>query len=153
LTEIDIERERMACAFCLGGGELHEPHPDFPDEWDGTIAYWYEGTPEYATEYRDEHDCRTALMSVSAGLPSPPDGWELLGTHTASGEAECWWCGPGTGWDGSDEQVLAEHHAEMPTPTGYRGDPKCKLCGGDGHVYLGGGWAEVVFARLEDEDE
>ena len=53
--DIDLDRERVACVFGLGGGELHEPHADFPDEWDGPdgIAYWYDGAPEYATELRD----------------------------------------------------------------------------------------------------
>ena len=35
--DIDIDRERIACVFGLGGGELHEPHPEFPDPagWEG----------------------------------------------------------------------------------------------------------------------
>ena len=50
-----------------------------------------------------------------------------MGCYTSSGESECWWCGPGTGNEGDQSE--------------------CKLCEGDGYVYLGDGWREVVYRR------
>lgn len=157
-TTIDLERERIACVFGLGGGELHEAHAEFPDEWDGVIAYWYDGPPEYATELKDANivecstcagigydadrdaDCRacdglghhdrevrTAILDCLYGEPEPREGWERIASFTSSGEAECWWCGDGSG--NEDER------------------PNCPLCEGDGLIYLGDGWAEVVLRR------
>jgi len=156
-AEHDLEQERVACVFGLGGGELHEPHPDFADEWDGVIAHWYDGPPEYATELRDAHmvecaacngsgvdddleDCescdgrgledrevRTAILDCLYGEPEPPEGWARIASFTSSGEAECWWCGDGTGNEDQRDE--------------------CDLCEGDGLVYLGDGMAEVIFRR------
>ncbi len=120
---IDLDRERVACVFGLGGGELHEPHPDFRDEWDGVVAYWYEGVPEYATELGHLEGARTAILDCLFGCPPPPEGWKQVASYSSSGEAQCWWC-EGTG-EGSEEP--------------------CSLCEGDGYVYLGDGWREVVF--------
>lgn len=162
-TTIDLERERIACVFGLGGGELHEAHAEFPDEWDGVIAYWYDGPPEYATELKeanivecstcggigydaerdadcricdgvghDDREVRTAILECLYGEPEPPDGWERIASYSSSGEASCWWCGDGSG--NEDERAT------------------CKLCEGDGLVYLGDGWAEMVFRRVESED-
>jgi hypothetical protein len=154
-TKIDLERERIACVFGLGGGELHVAHPDFPDEWDGPdgIAYWYDGVPEYASELRDadqvecpdcngddddcpsseglghrHHEVRTALQDALFGFPDPPAGWQRIAAYSSSGEAECGWCGSGTG----NEDKRAN----------------CKLCEGDGIIYLGDGWFEAIYRRL-----
>jgi len=171
---IDLDRERVACVFGLGGGELHVPDERFPDEWDGPggIAYWYAGPPDYATDLKDAEfihcpacggsgpdldDCdechgdgaeyrpvRTALLDCVFGFPEAPEGWERIASFSSSGEASCWWCGPGTDWDGSDEQELARIR-EPVTNTCYRGNPTCKLCEGGGYVYIGDGWHEVVY--------
>ncbi len=157
MTDIDLERERIACVFALGGGELHVAHPDFPDEWDGPdgIAYWYDGVPEYASELRDaeqvecpdcqghgarddcpacegrgyrHHEVRTAIQDGLYGLPDPPKGWERIAAYSTSGETTCWCCGDGTG----NEENRAD----------------CPLCEGDGIIYIGDGWHEVVYRRL-----
>ena len=155
-NDSDLDRQRIECVFGLGGGELHAAHPDFPGDagWDGPdgIAYWYEGVPDYLSldELGLGHDdeVRTAIIDCLFGHPDPPDGWEQAASFTSSGERECWWCGSGTDWDGSIEQDRARE-ADPLTPTGYRGNPACKLCEGDGVVYLGDGWAEVVYRRVE----
>lgn len=125
--DIDLEREKVACLFGLGGGELHVADVRVPDEWDGAVAYWYSGVPEYATELRDLEDARTAIVCCLFGFPEPPTGWEQVAVFSSSGEAACWWCGEGTG-----------NEADRPT---------CKLCGGDGLVYLGDGWCEILYGR------
>lgn len=114
---LDIERERIACVFGLGGGELHIPDERFPDEWDGPseIAYWYEGAPEYVAlgdlglDYDDE--LRTAILECLWGYPDPPAGWRQVGSFRSSGEASCWWCG-----DGSSNEAVRDG---------------CSLCGGE----------------------
>lgn len=119
-------REEIECLFGLGGGELNR----------GTFngcRYWYDGAPDYCeremqaaaeTAGLDRWNLRTC---ITYGTPKAPRGWVLLRSFTSSGEAECWRCGPGT---------------DCETP-----DPKCKLCDGSGHVYIGDGWGEVVYAH------
>jgi len=149
--DIDIDRERIACVFMLDGGELHEADERFPDEWDGMISYWYEGTSDYATELGNLDEARTALLDCLFGYPEPPKGWTQVASFRSSGERECWWCGPGTGWDGTTEQGRAREAEPVTPPTGYRSKQDCPLCEGDGHIYLGEGWCEVVYARRGDE--
>lgn len=138
-NEIDLDRERIECVFGLGGGELHEPHPDFRDSegWDGPdgIAYWYEGIPEYTSlvdlglTFDDE--VRTAILDVMFGFPDSPEGWGQVASFRSSGEANCWWCAQGAenGTDNEDQRDA------------------CTLCEGDGLIYLGDGMAEVVYRR------
>lgn len=139
--EIDIERERIQCVFGLGGGELHEPHADFPDEWDGPegIAYWYEGVPDYvslgelALDFDDE--ARTAITDCLFGFPEPPEGWKRVASFSSSGEAACWWCaGDAGGGTGNEDERDG-----------------CQLCEGDGAIYLGEGWCEVVFVPINGD--
>jgi hypothetical protein len=124
----DLERERIACVFGLGGGELHVADARFPDDWDGLVAYWYEGVPEYSSELRHLDGARTVITCCLFGHPEPPAGWEQVASFTSSGEAACWWCGEGTG---NDAERL-----------------RCKLCEGDGLVFLGDGWCEVVYVCI-----
>lgn len=139
MTEEELEAERIMCVFGLGGGELSD------EPWDGVCKYWYEGVPEYAEEFgsarygsydTDEDgnlwEYRTALLNELYGYFDTPPGWERLARYNNSGERDCWWCGPGTG--NEDER------------------DGCLLCEGDGYVYLGEGWGEVVFRRKEVED-
>ena len=141
-----IERQRLECIFTLGGGELHTPHADFPDPWDNLAPGWYEGAPDYySNPDAPSWECRTLLGWVQG--PSEIDGWRLLETFMTSGEAECWFCGHGTDWDGSDEQ----DKAPADTCTGYRGNPECKLCEGSGYVYLGDGWYEAIYVSTDEE--
>lgn len=127
-TEQELERIEIENVFCLGGGELAT------EEWEG-FRYWYEGAPEYATEYTHDfdHTYRTVLADCMFGAPDAPDGWEQVASYASSGEADCWWCGEGTG---NEDQ---------------RKD--CPLCEGGGYVYIGDGWAEVVFREIEPETE
>jgi len=133
MTEQQIEREQVANVFCLGGGELHEPDPDFPDAWDNYFAYWHEEAPEWADESdrdgADPWECRTAYACVLFGGPKVPKGWELVRSFISSGEADCWYDGAGT-------------DAEAPSPD-------CPLCEGDGYVYLGDGWAVLLFRPID----
>ena len=76
-----------------------------------------------------DREVRTAILECLFGEPDAPEGWERIASFTSSGEAECWWCGPGTG--NEDER------------------DECKLCEGDGLIYLGEGYAEVIFRRTE----
>lgn len=120
--------ETVRCVFGLGGGELE----------DGRFAgeLWHEGAPDYAkSECREfarevganPWQIRTVLTSELYGEIATPRGWMRLAHYADSGERDCWWCGEGTGNEGDRA--------------------KCKLCEGDGYVYLGDGWREIVFAH------
>lgn len=121
-----IERQQIEVVFGLGGGELADPpDPQFPDEWDGVFAYWYEGPPEYcARDYADHWDreYRTAIVYELFGRAATPDGWERVAYFVSSGENDCW----------------------------CEGDADCPVCEGDGLVYIGDGHCEVVYRRIED---
>ncbi len=122
-------REEIECLFGLGGGELNN------GTFNGS-RYWYDGAPDYCerdmqaaaeSAGADPLYLRTCIEYHFATTPKAPRGWVMLGSFVSSGEAECWRCGPGTG---------KEHERK-----------NCKLCGGDGLVYLGDGWMEVVYAH------
>ena len=166
-NEVDLERARVACVFCLGGGELHQPDERFPDEWDGVFAHWFEGAPDYATDLKEinevtcptckgtkidpapadqepaecpacegmghlDLEVRTVIMCCLFGHPTPPAGWTQAATYSSSGERECWSC---TDRDNDHED-------------GEDGSEGCKVCEGEGLVYLGDGWCEVVYRRV-----
>lgn len=128
LTEAEKEHASVEAVFGLTGGELN----DSPCPLDGggrTYRYWYDGPPEYAAgDYRDE---RRRLITVAAcelyGSVEAPSGWERINTFSTSGETSCPWCGDGTGNE--------------------EGREDCLLCEGDGYVYIGDGWREIVFAK------
>ena len=130
--DIDIERERIKCVFGLGGGELFQPNDDFLDEWDGVIAHWFEGVPDYATELRHLDEARTATIDCMFGIPEAPKGWKQVASFRTSGERECWWCAGGAE-DGNEDEREG-----------------CQLCEGDGLTYIGEGWCEVVYSRPTD---
>lgn len=119
-------------------------HPGFEPY---RCTYWYEGVPEYAEEsfpelnhhdiYSTTHEYRTIVRDVTFG--SPPertiDGWERVATFTSSGETECPERG-GYAW----------------VPTVDEGSGPCYLCEAKpgeehGYIYIGDGWAEVVYRR------
>lgn len=116
----------IEAVFALGGGELED---ECFEEGGVTYLWWFEGVPEYAA--REHREDRRRLVTVIAceifGEAKAPEGWERVRAFRSSGETSCPWCGDGTG----NEDCRSA----------------CELCEGDGLVYLGEGWSEVVFAR------
>ena len=128
LTDAEREHASVEAVFGLTGGEL-EDGPCPINDGGRTHRYWYEGVPDYVRhEYRNE---RRRLLTVAAcelyGQVETPEGWERLASFSSSGETDCPWCGDGTGNEDGRED--------------------CPLCEGDGLLYLGDGWSEVVFAK------
>ena len=128
LTDAEREHASVEAVFGLTGGEL-EDGPCPINDGGRTHRYWYEGVPDYVRhEYRNE---RRRLLTVAAcelyGQVETPEGWERLASFSSSGETDCPWCGDGTGNEDGRED--------------------CPLCEGDGLLYLGDGWREVVFAK------
>lgn len=124
LTEAEREHASVEAVFGLTGGELE----DGPCPLDGvgrTYRYWYEGPPEYAAA--DHRNDRRRLITVAAcelyGEVEAPPGWERVNAFSTSGETLCPWCGDNSINEG------------------------CLLCEGDGYVYIGDGWREIVFAK------
>ena len=81
----------------------------------------------------DNHEYRTIVYCSISWLPDLPGGWEIVRSFASSGETNCGWCGDGTGNEDTRKG--------------------CKLCGGDGLIYLGGGWHEIVASRAERCDK
>lgn len=116
------ETQQIAEVFGLTGGELSDTPWVEPD---GFASYWwYEGVPEWAEEDHavDSHEYRTSVRDIMFGTPTP-EGWEHVASYRSSGECEC-------------------RHEDF----GIAGQD-CPLCEGDGFIYLGDGWAEVVYRR------
>lgn len=89
--------------------------------WSGR-QYWYHGAPHYADNKFGSAEVRTAIECLLFGQAKAPRGWAEVECYRTSGEAECWAC--------------------------YEtGDKSCRVCDGDGLVYLGDGWCEVVYCR------
>lgn len=144
-----IERQCVEEVFCLGGGELYDTAWEAVDV-DGEPApqrYWYCDPPEYAgADFDDKHtaEYRTVVCCCLFGMPDEElfyrgRKWTRVGSYTSSGEAEC---RAGQDGDGVDHAVTDERC------------PHCAEAKGDAHgyIYLGDGWAEVVY-RAEDEPE
>jgi hypothetical protein len=159
-----IERECVEQVFGLTGGELErtpwEPWIEIDPPTDSdplagrseyrpwyfkqtTNRYWYEGAPEYASEYaRDfDHTYRTVVDDCSF---CPPDEvlhekgrkWVLVAQFASSGECEC----PNVeDWDGEKHAVNAD------------GCPLCEESPGKkhGYIYLGDGWYELVYICVD----
>lgn len=150
-----ILREQVMWVFGLTGGELMDPRPDEPDDaWDG--RFWFEDVPDDAEREYDDwaiHPYRTVCLDMTHGEPDIP-GWTFMSSHQMPQETPCPTCGEDSDWNGSDAQVLAQHKDPI-TPTGYRGDPSCRLCDGDGTIFLSG-WpvpAMAIYRRIEEDEE
>ena len=129
------DKDRETCKACNGDGYMGLHEDEDEDE-----------CPECNGDGDFDYELRTMLVCRMYGREDVPEGWEELGNFRNSGEAECWHCGPGTDWEGSEKQKLAREK-EPNTNTCYRGDPSCKLCKGGGYVYIGDGWFEVVYRK------
>ena len=136
MTDEEIEREQIKAVFCLGGGELED------EPW-GDVQYWYEGCPSYlgTPDYTDRYsrEYRTGVQCLLyAGELKAPEGWEIMSSYTTSGECEC-------GCQHTVYQAKLDKGVSDDAP-----DPDCPVCEGDGLIYIGDGWAEVVYRALED---
>mgnify|MGYP001606612710 CR=1 FL=1 len=136
MDEAQIERQRIEMVFGLTGGELgNEPWTYTADGVDTAFPYWYDGAPDYVERHdvSDLHcrEYRTAVVDELCGLSDTPNGWERRMRFASSGETEC----------GCKQD---ESHDGEP-------DPDCLLCEGDGIVYIGDGWAEVVYRKRDDD--
>jgi hypothetical protein len=128
LTEAEKEHASVEAVFGLTGGELNDS-PCPLDDGDHVHRYWYDGAPEYAaSDYRNDSRRLVTLVACELwGEVKVDQGWDRVASFTSSGEAACPWCGDGTGNE--------------------EGREDCHLCEGDGLVYLGDGWREIVFAE------
>lgn len=140
MRAIDNEREQVQEVFGLTGGELaDEPWtPTSDEDAHTTYNYWYEGTPDYAERDFDVFSSyRTVVESELFGklpdvLTDEQGTWRRVTSFRTSGETEC---------PGRDPEVAAVM------------DLPCPLCEEDethGFIYLGDGWAEIVY-RLDRE--
>lgn len=147
-VEHDRLEAQIAQVFGLTGGELQDEPliVTLSDGSPGGARFWYEGYPDYAAEDFDgsEHDYLTVVLNrtyASAWTDVNEmvrDGrtWKVAKVFTSSGETEC------PGRNAEDKIVTADH---FPDDEGY-----CALCGArmgeeHGHIYIGDGWAEVVY--------
>ncbi len=133
----DPEREQVEWVFGLTGGELND------EAWGG-FAYNYDEVPDYVRrDYPDLYDGNVSYRTVVGYFVygSPPEEliddegiWERRATYASSGETEC---------------PLSPDRVE---------DARCPLCDsepGDPHayIYVGDGWAEVVYRLERPSDE
>ena len=165
--EAQIERECVEWVFGLTGGELMDrpwvvvtlrknpEDADVSDEEMGepyTNPYWYSGVPKWVAReipHQDVYDFRTIVRCVSHGGayarlwdPFTNEAWELVETFTSSGETQC-----------------PLHDVEDAPETAYE-NGRCVYCEAEritkrgedvtkhGHIYLGDGWAELVYRRV-----
>jgi len=177
--ELRIERAQIENVFCLGGGELETEPWQFKTE-DGeesSFRYWYQESPDYCERTEKKswewdsdgnfHETRTVIYCALYGGPDLPAGWEKVAEYRTSGEADCWHDGPGC----DDSNVKARERREADRET-YRtrliedktphGSPEwekfhawpdmCELCEDSGNVYIGDGYGEFVFRKIETDD-
>ena len=198
LTEDEIERSCVEMVFCLGGGELAERNPKFPDIWDG-IDYWYKGAPDYVeyandfsrdcllcsggnpknatedcklcentgelpVEYRTSIECVLYVQPEDSRVfvdltPSKPvyEFWVQKDLFRSSGETPCWFCHKDCQENGSERQE--DVYARLKKEHGIDACPYCESDWNDpicwssiSYVYLGEGWAEIVWMKIHKEE-
>ena len=134
--ELELECERAKVLTREDSYDLHA--------WDSADpqvgpAIWMEGVPDWIEQkelsdtrfdkrcgWDDTHVYRTAWVCELFGEEETPPGWERVESYTHSGETECY-CRD------SDEA------------TAEGGVPGCTLCEGDGLIYVGEGYREVIY--------
>lgn len=143
MTEAQIERESVEAVFSLGGGELDDKPLTYTiqgETEERTFFYHYDGPPEYAgSDFPDKDSSEVADYFTVVGCwqyGNPPTEiiikgkrYVQAGSYLSSGETEC--------------------TATQCDPDPFDGE-RCPLCDrdvGDEHgcIYLGDGWAEVVY--------
>jgi hypothetical protein len=167
------ERAQVAEVFSLTGGELEETAwvPTYPRTvsdfqydpragahvWTGrveatsfTFTYWYQGTPDYSFDEPwnsvPDQTCRTVceqeLYGMAPETVTDDEGtWKVVARYTTSGEREC----PGQQCDprGNESDGINREATDC---------PYCEAAPGEehGYIYIGDGWAEIVY-RLEPQ--
>jgi hypothetical protein len=148
-NERDADREQIEWVFGLTGGELNDR--PFVTKDHGQFVYWYDGVPEYASSdypYRFDREYVTLVSYSFCGTPFETledlegNKWVLQSVFGNSGETECPGQHEGFG-------IVTDGHTA--------GGDRCYLCDekrGDKHryIYLGDGWAEVVYRKEEEEE-
>lgn len=135
MSEEELDLERCACLFSVEVSDLeHKDDMYEPDDVARFPKYWYDGPPEWAEGdfSRDERNSpsgryRTLIVACMDGKPRIPTGWRFVQLYRSAPERDCAWCGAGTG-----------NEATRST---------CQLCEGDGHLYWGEEWCEVVIEQ------
>lgn len=151
----DHEREQIEWVFGLTGGELADKPiaysytNDHGEEREGTFLYHYDGVPDYAGKsefadlYSDDCEYFTAVAFSLWGYPSEEiqiggKVFARVQEYLNSGETEC----PGKQSTDDGEDPCA--------------DEICPLCEREpgeehGYIYIGDGWAEVVYRHDRTE--
>lgn len=105
------------------------------DERFGEHLFWDEDAPEW---HAVDHDyAYRTVVAYELFEVATPEGWERDATYDL-GKGECWCVGD-------------PHKSSGDTEAGP--DSACGVCEGDGLVWLGDGWREVVYRRHEREDD
>jgi hypothetical protein len=153
------EQEQIEWVFGLTGGELSdEPWRCEDTETDRArvFQYWYDGAPDYAEpDFIDYDQVRTLVVQELYGaapfaLKDVYGMWRRVGSFTSSGECEC----PGK----SETPAKDRDSGGLVEDSHCAGGSACTLCEepkGSEHeyIYLGDGWAEVVYALVVAEEE
>jgi|SRR5882757_8908346 len=158
------ERAQVAEVFGLTGGELEEAAwvpmyvTDFNGAFDArrpfTFTYWYQGVPEYverefdalplsyAPTYRTV--CRNEMFGMVPERVTDDEGtWKVVKRYSTSGEVAC----PGQQCDPRGNDSDGVNREAIPCPY-------CEAAPGESHgyIYIGDGWAEIVY-RLQEHDD
>lgn len=165
LTDEQVNKLRIEYVFGLTGGELHEPHPDFPDQWDKLFEYWYEGMPDWAGTPDPQAVCNDpeAEFRTGIGFYDPPEKelelwflepespryeyWDLYETYRTSGETACPWDGDGAEDELETARKERVERRERGLSVPADEENRCPLCEDDGYIYIGDGWYEAVYLK------
>lgn len=141
------DRACIEQVFGLTGGELADQPWVIEREGENPWVnhFWYENVPEWAESEFPEwpiRNYRTIVRDIMFG--APPDRletWTKVATYMNSGEAEC---------PGQHEDVNRVRLDQCDGDT-----DRCYYCGekvGEehGYIYLGDGWAEIVYVSDEE---
>jgi hypothetical protein len=147
-------KQQVMWVFGLTGGELADQpweveRGDDPEDTE-VFDYWYKGAPDYAEgDFESEATLRTVcynnlFMTLPKTIADRKTGeeWALVRDYGSGGETAC---------PGQDEGKVEKRHCTEETD-------ECVLCEekvGEPHgmIYLGEGWVEAVYQKMEKEED
>lgn len=160
LSTEQAERLQVEEVFGLTGGESEAKPLRFRDVADGqlwTRSYWYDGVPDYVEREFSQWFWYDKFTIVDCCLYGEPPAtirarhgrlYDLKALYQSSGEHGCPF---------REAEIAVEH--EYPVTVDTYGSPPVEhrycaycdeppdaiACDGHGYVYLGDGWAELVY--------
>lgn len=149
------------CLTCDGeGGWWRDVRTALEDLSHCTMEIGHKETVSMKCEHKeDPHEGptwgflkRLEKATHSCGFPDCPgydeEVWEVIAFYSStSGETGCGWCGAGCDKEYVEAREARVKRRELGIDVPEDEENMCPLCEDSGYIYIGSGWAEVVYRK------